>query len=380
MPLQKTKFSVLFEDLTKAIDVDDSAGRSVPINMNFVEEGYLTKDTGTVIVGDPVSSKAHSIFYYKKKNGQAFLIRGYLTKLQVYDFPSRTWNDIAGSPTFTAEAEFGFVVYDDLLYGCNGVENYFRWDGVTFTEYASAPKGNILEIFEDRMFVAGVTAQPLSAYYSNVGDPTTFPVANVLKPLGTDFITNLKNYYGTLLIFKYESVWKLTFVYDQVLTDFAPKLELQAGSYGACSRKAVVPVENDLWFFTGKEVRAIGFQDNITGVFGVNASVISEGIKDTLALVEPENYSKVVVFYEDRRFYLGVPIADEEVDTVFVCHLLYGKSWTKYTGRDKARPTSFAVVDEVIYTTFVGASYGVIKWTVEAADAVDSVYYLTTES
>ena len=40
MPLQKENFIVTQNDLVKAVDVDDSAGRSCPINMNFVENGF----------------------------------------------------------------------------------------------------------------------------------------------------------------------------------------------------------------------------------------------------------------------------------------------------------------------------------------------------
>jgi len=368
--IDKEQFLIVEEDLTKVIDVDDSAGRECPINMNFVEEGHLSKDTGFTIVGGPADVLVHSVFYYKKKDGTSFIIRARGTELESYSFVERTWTRL-GTTNYTAGARFGFNVYDDYLYGCNGVDNFFRFDGTTFTEYASAPKGNILEVFEDRMFISGKASEPLTIYYSAVGDPTNWSnTALVLKPLGTDFVTALENYYGQLMIFKQKSIWKMTFVFDQVASAFIPKLELQSGNYGACSRKAVTWVENDLWFFTGREIRSIGYKDNLTGVLGINQTVISEQIKETLYRVSIANYSKCHVGYHNRRFYLSIPLESDENDTTFVCHLLYNSMWTKYVGRDKAKIGDMTVVENTIYSNISSVNFGTLKWDVEAGDSV----------
>ena len=379
MPVQKTEFTILKDNLAKAVDVDDSQGRSVPLNMNYIEEGYLIKDTGYIPVGIATLTLDHSIFTYKKKNGTYFLIRGKATKLQVYSFFDRTWYDIVGSPTFTANAEFGYAVYNDVLHFGNAKESLYTWTGTVFTEFASAPKGNILEIFEDRLWVTGVLAEPLTAYYSNVGVTTTFSAPDLVKLPGTDFLVGLVNYYGTLLMFKTGSIWKLTFVYNQPTNVFIPKPELQSNNYGACSFKSMTWVENDVWFFTGREVRSIGYKDQQIGILGVNNSVISDAIKQTLQTITVASFPKVSCFYNDRRFYLAVPLASTENNCTFVCHLLYGNQWTKYTGRDKARFRSATVIDGIIYTTNGSSPYGVNKWTVEPADALPANYNFITE-
>ena len=370
MSFKQDNFIIVKNDLTKAIDVDDSAGLSVPVNMNFVEEGYLTKDTGVALFGVETSTQCHSLFHYKKKDGTSHFLRGMGTKLQKYNFATNVWADL--TPTFTENKHFGFVVYDDILWGCNGVEALFKYNGTSFTEYASAPKGNILEVFEDRLFVSGVTAEPLTIYYSDIADPTTFGGTALLKPLGTDSVTVLKNYYGYLLIFKQNSIWKMSWYYDSITDTYLPKLELQSNNYGACSRKAVTWVENDLWFFTGREVRAIGFKDQQTGVLGVNASVISDQIKETLALVDKTYYNQVAVFYNNRRFYLAIPLGAVVNNTIFVCHLLYSNVWTKYNNRIKSSVFDFASIDGVIYTNKSVTPFGTLKWddTLRADNAV----------
>lgn len=371
MPLRKQNFTNVYDNLAKIIDVDDSRGRSVPTNMNFIEEGFLSKDTGCAYFGDTdASTDIHSIFVYKKKNGTRYILRAKGTKLQVYNSGTGVFDNLA--PTYTAGARFGFVVYNDDLYGCNGVEDFFKWDGTTFTTYASAPKGNILEIFEDRMFISGVTAEPLTIYYTDAGTVTTFPGANVLKPLGTDSVKALENYYGTMMIFKRDSIWKLTFVYDQVATLFVPKLEVQSGTYGACSRKAVSWVENDLWFFTGREVRSIGYKDQQIGILGVNNSVISDKIKETLYTIPVANLDNVATFYYDRRFYLSIPLSTAKNDTTFVCHTLHGNSWTKYTDRIKAKNQDYMEIDGTVYSASSVSTYGIMKWDTTLLDDVST--------
>lgn len=451
MSYRKQEFNIDKDDMTKAIDVDDREGRSVPINMNLVDENYLIKDTGFSSVGLATTLLSHSLFFYKKKDGTEFFIRGNGNRLQTYDSNTNTWTDLkrgdvtmtiaspgvvtltshglkAGSkitfettgalPTgitagteyfviatgltantfqfsvsvggsavnttgsqsgvhsiysyYTAGAEFGYIVYDNKLYFGNAVENYTTFDGTLFTEYESLPKGNIYEVFEDRLFITGVLLEPLTTYYSNAGVPTTFTGSDILKPLGTDKITGLVNYFGTMLIFKAESIWKLTFVYDQVVSLFLPKLESQNRNYGAINRKVISWVENDIWFFNGSEVRSIGYKDQQIGILGVNNSVISSDIQETLKSISVDNYSSCFSFYEDRRFYLSVPIDSSENNTTFVCHLLYDNAWTKYTGRDKARLGSHAVNEGNIYTSADSSPYGVIKWQPILNDVVTS--------
>jgi hypothetical protein len=369
MPYRKQEFVEVYDKLADIIDVDDSRGRSVPVNMNFIEEGFLSKDTGSEYQGatdDTVES--HSPVYYKKKDGTEFQIQAKGTKLQALNTTTGLYEDISGSPTFTDGARFGWKVYDNELYGCNGVENYFKFDGTDFTEYASAPKGNVLEVFEDRMFVTGVTDEPLSIYYTDAGTVTTFPSANVLQPLGTDRVNALVNYFGTLLIFKDDSIWKLTFVYDQVVALFLPKLEVQSGNYGCPSRKGVTWVENDIWFFTGQEVRSIGYQDQQIGILGINNSVISENIKETLRNIPFERFAQCAVFYENRRFYLSVPLANDYNDTTFVCHTLHQNNWTKYANRIKAESQDYFEIEGEVYSAKSSAPYGIVKWNEDLLD------------
>ena len=362
MPLKKERISIVQDSMVDAVDVDDSRGRSVPINMNFIETGYLTKDTGFSLSGATETEETHSIFNYEKKDGTSYLIRAKGTKLQLFNTTTLLWADT--SKTITTGAKFAYVVYGNTLYCSNAVDTVFTWDGTTFTDVAAIPKGNIMAVFEDRLYVSGVTAEPLAVYYSNVSVFSTFSAPDVFTPLGVDLITGLENYYGFLLIFKKKSIWKVSRVQDTLGT-YYNKQELQSGKYGACSRKSIVWVENDIWFFTGKEVRAFGFKDQQTGVLGINASVISESIKETLLTVAESSLPYIACHYNNRRFYLGVSLSTTSPtvnDTLFVCHTLYKNTWTKYTSRDKARTSEMYSVNGTVYSCKNTTPYSVLKW------------------
>lgn len=450
MPFKKQKFSIVNDNLVQAIDVDDSMGRSVPINMNFIENGYLSKDTGFSLSGATETSQMHSLYNFEKKDGTSKLIRALGTKIQLFNTGTGLWADIvvggtatisiatpgvvtktahgfglnskvvfsttgalptgitagttyyvistgltadafqfsttlggsavttsgsqSGTHTvqklYTADNRFCYITdsANDIMYGSNGIDTVWSWNGTTFTDVVAVPKGVIMEIFEQRLYVSGVTAEPLTVYYSKPADFGNFTVSategGLFKPLGSDTITQLKNYYGFLIVFKQRSIWKMTLV--EVTTGiFVPKQELQSNNYGACSRYAVVWVENDLWFCTGREVRAFGFKDQVTGVLGVNDSIISEPIKETLKLVTEANFPYVFVHYNNRRFYLSVSLSSVTPtlnDTLFVCHNLYSNAWTKYAGRDKSKCLELYSIKTFVYSIKNLTPFSVIKW------------------
>lgn len=362
MPYKKSTFSIIQDNMVEAIDVDDSRGRSVPSNMNFIETGYLTKDTGFSLSGATETTTMHSMFNFEKKDGTSYFLRVKGTKLQQFNTTTLLWVDTA--KTVTVDLKMSYVVYNDVLYCSNGTDTVFSYDGSGFTDRATIPKGTILEIFEDRLYVSGVTAEPLSVYYSNITTITTFDVADVFKPLGVDVVTSLKNYYGALLIFKKKSIWKVTRVQD-VSGTYYNKQELQSNRYGACNRFSVVWVENDIWFFTGREVRAFGFKDQQTGVLGLNSSVLSEPIKETLLTIPETNYPYISCHYNNRKFYLAVGLTSATYtlnDNLFVCHTLYKNSWTKYVSRDKAKCTELYSINNTVYSIKNVTPFATLKW------------------
>ncbi len=364
MPILPTKI-LTFNNLLDILDIDEGVKdkREVPVNMVFVGTNELSKDTGIENFANTGTGIVQSLYSFVKKNGTRYLIRNLGTVLQKYNPSTGNFEDF--KINLSDGKMFGYKEYDDWLYMGNGYNNYMRWDGTNPpTEYPSAPKGNILEVFEDRMFVAGSPTEPLSVYYSNTGDPTTFPSANVIKVPGTDKVTGLVNYYGVLIILKEKSVWKMQFIWEPNSSQWIPKIDALSLNHGCVSPKAYCWVENDVWFFTGKEVRRIGWlKGEGVGVMGFDPTSLSEQIKEALKRVNLDYVNKSAVFYHDKKFYLAVPLdASTFNNVVFVCHLLYKKNWTKLIDRPKAKTNCFVVHNNEVYSASSEEEGRVFKW------------------
>ena len=60
-----------------------------------------------------------------------------------------------------------YAVYKNIIYMCDGVNNYARWDGTTYTEYAAQPKIRYISYMQDTLFGAGDDTNPNSLYYTS---------------------------------------------------------------------------------------------------------------------------------------------------------------------------------------------------------------------
>lgn len=343
--------------LATAYDVDVTTTTVFTISSQIIV-GSSTTFTTTLQVGQ-VIRVGSEIFYV--------LIITDDTHIVVSKAPAATASGLSyfkdSEYLFDATAKMGFQEYNNVLYFGNGVDPFATFDGTRILFFPGLPRGNVYAAFKDSIHIAGVIREPLSAYYSGTGTPTTFPAPNVYQPVGTDRINGLVAYYDSLVVLKRNSIWKVTKVYDPIAVAFLLQLDLVNNNFGCCGIQAYFWVENDIWFFTGTEVRSIGFKDQTFGTLGVNDAVLSNQIKETLKLINQAGLANVITFYSNRRFYLSVPMTSSAFNNqIFVCHLLYSKSWTKYKDRTKTSVSDFVVVDGIIYSASGDVAGKMYKW------------------
>jgi len=349
--------------IASAFDVDVTTGTAFTIGTHVIT-GSGTAFSTDLLVGQIIRIGTEVFWIRSIASG---------TSLVVDHCPSATASGLAyykdSDWSFDATAKFGFKEYLNNLYFGNGVDPFAVFDGTRIKFYADLPRGNVYEVFKDAIHISGTIREPLSAYYSGTATPTTFPTQNVYTPVGTDRIMGLVTYYDALIVLKRNSIWKVTKVYDPLAVAYFLQLDLVNNNFGCCSIDAYTWVENDVWFFTGSEVRAIGFKDQTFGTLGVNDAVLSNNIKETLKLINQNYLTNIKCFYENRRFYLSVPMAvSQHNDQIFVCHLLYSKNWTKIKNRTKSSVSDFVVVDDIIYSSSGDVTGKVYKWTANYND------------
>lgn len=123
--------------------------------------------------------------------------------------------------TFTTSGRVGFADFAGKLCVIHPVDGLFTsTDGVTFTAVVDpdAPKGNVLETWQNKLFSAGDPTNKARVSWSNAGDPTNWTATdfNELRTLDNEQVVALRVAPGLdisgrsgLLAFKQESAYRI---------------------------------------------------------------------------------------------------------------------------------------------------------------------------
>lgn len=162
---------------------------------------------------------------------------------------------ITGSPaSFTTNQQWDFDEYQDTVYGGNGTDALISYNGSPSGGLAIVNSGimpQFVKVHKNRVYCVNKNSSTL--YFSDAGDPTSFPVNNFIQINTNDGqnITGLSVILDNLIIFKSDSVWILT---GDPLgagnTTTIGNLQLrQANSSVGCSAfRTIQLVDQDLFF------------------------------------------------------------------------------------------------------------------------------------
>jgi hypothetical protein len=139
--------------------------------------------------------------------------------------------------------------------------------------YGDAPKATIIHSFQERLFLAGVKGSEDTLFWSNLGDPFGYPIANyvTLDSGYRDDIVAIASLFDSIVIFKRKSVWVGSgdFV-GSAQTTFHKVLD----GIGCASPRSVQVVDGVIYFLSDDGIRVY------TG--GTQSPLISEPINGLL--------------------------------------------------------------------------------------------------
>lgn len=121
-----------FQDETVIKDGELTEAKNIILSVDGIEPR-----PGTSNYGSSSGSKVLGLYGYYKSDGTRQFLRfadGANDKLQKY--VSGTPTDI-GSTTFDDEAQMNFVQARDLIFGFNGIDSLWKYDGTTITTYSA---------------------------------------------------------------------------------------------------------------------------------------------------------------------------------------------------------------------------------------------------
>lgn len=115
--------------------------------MYYNRRGALETRRGTKNFADNVGTDPFtSLFFFQRDDtGDRYLIGVAGDTMYKYVEGTNSWSSIkTGLTKFEADGvtrtKWSFAVYKNIIYMCDGVNSYAKWDGTTYTEYAGTPK------------------------------------------------------------------------------------------------------------------------------------------------------------------------------------------------------------------------------------------------
>lgn len=170
------------------------------------------------------------------------------TDCYAYHFDGTDWADIGTTPfNWGQNGKVRMVTFVDYTFGANGT--YVRsWDGNTANDWGttnltSAPTGSLLEVYKDRLYVAGDPSETSRVYFSSIPDASlalTWSTSEDyfdVDPDDGDSIVALERNGPILLIFKQHS----TYVWDGTSLN-------KLYEYGTISQETVKTVKGKTLF------------------------------------------------------------------------------------------------------------------------------------
>lgn len=197
----------------------------------------------------------------------------------------------------------------------------------------------------EKLWVAGISSAPSTLFYSvtatgaspdNIYDFASSGSGHILVGTGGE-ITGLVATRDFLVIFKKDSIYYINDIDLESATP-TPQLQTVNEGEGAVSQKSIAIVEKDVIYFTGRDVKKLGPEENIDGLL-VN-SLAATAIEESFKSLDDDQTRAMVIYNPiEREVRLFATELDDTFNgTGYVLDLDRG-AWLKDTGKVAAAGT-----------------------------------------
>ena len=211
-----------------------------------------------------------------------------------------------------------------FIVGYTGVPSY---TGTLYYDYLQNPGTPLfpryLEVYNNQMFMAGFSTMPSTFWWSEIGEPEGVqPDFSVeVRSNDGDRITGMKQYFGSLVISKRNSIHLLS---GTDPTNFT--LQELSDQYGCLSHRAMVAWNNTLWFldtkgimeYNGANIRCVS-----TKVEPIFNSMNIDAALDNACGIHVKQFNEV---------WFSIPANGSTINNMIVVYDYVADSWTHYDG------------------------------------------------
>lgn len=304
------------------------------VNMYYNRRGALETRRGIMNWWDNVGVDPFtSLFFFQNdETGVRYLVGVAGSVMYKYVEGTNSWTSIkTGLTKFEADGvtrtKWCFAVYKNIIYMCDGVNNYARWDGTTYTEYAWTPKFRYIQYMGDRVFGAWVDAAPNTLYYTSAAAAEANNPANVVVVGGDELgrINSIKELGSFICAGKTQKIYSVN-----VATPSVTPLNSRSGIQ---SHRSVQNVEGSLVFFNDFGLDTLKQVAAISGTQALGTAVLSEKIRELFVNMIPDSYKTNASLYAPllNNYYFSFDANNlGSTDTHVVYTSLFG-AFTRYS-------------------------------------------------
>ena len=225
------------------------------------------------------------------------------------------WSTLSGGTGLTAGLEMNFCATNDYIYGFNGTDYVKKINASSVTSVVGIPQGKFAIWWRNYMFVSGVASYPNRIYFSEIGNPESFPVDNYIdiEPGTGDVITGIIGGSERVTISKNYSFHYMngsgtnTFAVYQIPVDF-----------GCPSYRALVNVGTDVWCVdTEGRIRSV-YRNQYGLLAGKDLS--SDFLEQTQLTINKTALNKACAFFIDSKFGMAVATGSSTENDLVILH------------------------------------------------------------
>jgi hypothetical protein len=337
----------------------------------YLSDEKISKVTGSSMIGSAIATQVINGFasFEKLSTSSKWLVVNIngASNAQLYVWTGSGNFTAIGLANLTNSKTMYFESAAEYLLGFNGTE-VVDYDGTNVTRNrATVPIGYFPKWFHNYLFVAKTDSYLNRLFWSDLGDPTTFTVANYIdvNPGDSDQCMGLGTLGDELFFFKQSSIWAITGFAGTTFsstTIAGQNINARLQGYGCVAPNSILTVGNDIYFFSFlgsmpviRSLRATQYATTLAG------GIISNLIDGTMATINLSQLGKIVSCYDGRYAMWSVPTSSSSTNNL----ILVLDTWetTKKSGKSVYKWTTMKGKNAGFFAVSTIPGYGKVYFT-----------------
>jgi len=254
------------------------------------------------------------------------------TDMYKYDESTSTWNSIKTWLTEfeadgTTKTRWSFAVYLNVVYMCNWIDSYAKFDWTTYTELWSQPKCRYLRYMADSIYWAWQDTNPSTIYATTAwaADWDTLN-ANDIK-VGWDELWRINwmlDLWSILLVFKNKKIYSVAW-------DLASANAIDSANGGYCHR-AIKNVENAIMYYNDAWIDSVKPRTWIAWASSLASEPLWDDLRPLLDDITPLQRNTWSAYYNTKtnNYYYTFDTGNDSIPDKTLIYSSLVWSWSQY--------------------------------------------------